>query len=68
MTLTLAVTKNEKGDRECTVEYEKYGCLQAFVYEKVGDDYNWIIIHKSQPTHDEEKVMSAYKRFVKKYL
>ena len=67
MTLTLAYTKNKNGNKKCTVEYEKFGCFQAFVYEELGE-YNWIVIHKSQPTMDEKKAVEAYKRFCRKYL
>ena len=67
MTWTLAVTKSKDGNTECTVEYEKFGCFRAFVYEKRGE-YNWVVIHKSQPTDDEKKAIEAYKRFVRRYI
>lgn len=64
--MTLTMEKKRKENFEVTIEYEKFGCCYARVYERWGDE--WHKISESHPYKDEKKVKAAYRRFIKKYL
>ena len=66
MTITIMCERSLDGKREATVEYEKFCCYYARVYELYSDE--WHQTHESHPTKDPIKAKASCKRFIKKYL
>lgn len=66
--MTMSILRQESSDGSiiCTMEYEKYGCFQAFVYQRDDGPYTRVI-HESRPTPNKSKAIDAYKRFIRKY-
>lgn len=66
MTVWVLCERSLDGNREATVEFDKFGPFKARVYERIGND--WHQTHESTPTWDKDKAIAAYERFVKKYI
>lgn len=64
--MTIIMATEENAATKVSMEWEKFGCFYARVYENWGGE--WHQTHESNPYKDETKAKASYKRFVKRYI